>query len=113
MLSHQLDDLQTSHNRLVTALNSLDGSPTNQDVINKTVECCLRPESVKLANCPFCKADELFDDYEGKLYCFVAKGVETVLTGDGDVEGKVAASLILFVNKVQLLWYNNRLMHDY
>ena len=87
LLSHQLEELQSSHHKLVTALNSLDGAPANQEIINKSVECCLRPTGPKLLDCMFCKADELFDDYEGKLYCFVDKGVESNFSEEGLLEG--------------------------
>ena len=42
LLATQLDQLQTSHDTLVTAVHRLSGKPSI-DLINRTVVCCLRP----------------------------------------------------------------------
>ena len=42
VLEAQLEQLQNAHGALVDKLDQLSGQPS-QSVINKTVECCLRP----------------------------------------------------------------------
>ncbi|XP_013421638.1 E3 ubiquitin-protein ligase SHPRH [Lingula anatina] len=70
----QLDSMQNAREELCTTLRQLGCKPS-LDVINTTVECCLRPAGEIKKDCPYCKADELFNKYESRLFSFVDKGV--------------------------------------
>ncbi|KAL4232699.1 hypothetical protein ACF0H5_007387 [Mactra antiquata] len=72
----QLNGIDKSYKEVLSAMKTLEGVPS-QDLINKTVECCLRPVDEILKNCPFCKTEDLFEVYEAKLFSFVEKGVES------------------------------------
>ncbi|KAI0211430.1 E3 ubiquitin-protein ligase SHPRH [Lamellibrachia satsuma] len=73
LLASHIEQLDQSHDALVNHLHMLSGPPS-ESVVNAAVECCLRPVAELLKNCAFCKADELFQDYESKLFSFVDKG---------------------------------------
>ncbi|ELU00238.1 hypothetical protein CAPTEDRAFT_220844 [Capitella teleta] len=78
VIVRHLDQLDKIHDDLVLHLTSLRRTPT-RNLINETVECCLRPVNVERMDqqCPFCKADEMFQSYECKLYSFVEKKGES------------------------------------
>ncbi|KAK7492086.1 hypothetical protein BaRGS_00016750, partial [Batillaria attramentaria] len=69
-----LVDLEAARRRLVADLKKLDKKGLTQDIINKTVECCLRPAGAILKDCPFCKLHQLFEEYESKLFLFLDGG---------------------------------------
>ncbi|XP_056112007.1 E3 ubiquitin-protein ligase SHPRH [Rhinichthys klamathensis goyatoka] len=73
LLSTQMDDLMKSQKTVQDAVKKLEGPPSPQ-VIEETTLCHLRPVRLPLNNCVFCKADELFTDYESKLFSHTVKG---------------------------------------
>ncbi|CAH1800276.1 unnamed protein product [Owenia fusiformis] len=71
----KLEELQTSHDQLVSALKKLSAKPS-PGIVNTTVECCLRPVTGEASKtCPFCKLDEMFNRYEAHLFSFVDQPV--------------------------------------
>ncbi|XP_057200177.1 E3 ubiquitin-protein ligase SHPRH isoform X2 [Triplophysa rosa] len=73
LLSTQMDDLMKSQKTVQDAVKKLEGPPSQQ-VIEEATLCHLRPVRLPLNNCVFCKADELFTDYESKLFSHTVKG---------------------------------------
>lgn len=73
LLTTQLQDLMKSQKTVQDAVKSLEG-PASQKVIDEATICHLRPMRLPLNNCVFCKADELFTDYESKLFSQTVKG---------------------------------------
>ncbi|XP_052811504.1 E3 ubiquitin-protein ligase SHPRH-like isoform X2 [Mya arenaria] len=78
-----MSEMKDAYKELNAAMTTLKGDPS-QDLINKTVECCLRPIAEVLNNCPFCKTREAFESYESRLFAFIEK--DTVRLGP-DVGG--------------------------
>nr|XP_055027595.1 E3 ubiquitin-protein ligase SHPRH isoform X2 [Misgurnus anguillicaudatus] len=73
LLGTQMDDLMKSQKTVQDAVKKLEGPPSQQ-VIEESTLCHLRPLRLPLNNCVFCKADELFTDYESKLFSHTVKG---------------------------------------
>lgn len=73
ILTTQMQDLTKSQKTVQDAVKSLEG-PASQAVIDEVTICHLRPVRLPLNNCVFCKADELFTDYESKLFSHTVKG---------------------------------------
>ncbi|KAL2098878.1 hypothetical protein ACEWY4_005358 [Coilia grayii] len=73
LLTTQMDDLLKSQKVVQDAVQRLEGPPS-QAVIEEATLCHLRPVRLPLNNCVFCKADELFTDYESKLFSHTVKG---------------------------------------
>lgn len=73
LLTSQMQDLMKSQKTVQEAVKSLEG-PASQRVIDEVTVCHLRPMRLPLNNCVFCKADELFTDYESKLFSHTVKG---------------------------------------
>ncbi|XP_031436038.1 E3 ubiquitin-protein ligase SHPRH isoform X2 [Clupea harengus] len=73
LLTTQVDDLLKSQKVVQDAVKRLEGTPS-QAIIEETTMCHLRPVRLPLNNCVFCKADELFTDYESKLFSHTVKG---------------------------------------
>ncbi|XP_057715689.1 E3 ubiquitin-protein ligase SHPRH isoform X2 [Corythoichthys intestinalis] len=73
LLTTQMEDLMKSQNIVREAVKNLEG-PASQKVIDEATICHLRPMRLPLNNCVFCKADELFTDYESKLFSHTVKG---------------------------------------
>ncbi|KAK2826564.1 hypothetical protein Q5P01_020778 [Channa striata] len=73
LLTTQMQDLMKSQKTVQDAVKSLEG-PASQKVIDEVTVCHLRPMRLPLNNCVFCKADELFTDYESKLFSHTVKG---------------------------------------
>ncbi|XP_034531577.1 E3 ubiquitin-protein ligase SHPRH [Notolabrus celidotus] len=73
LLTSQMQDLMKSQKTVRDAVKSLEG-PASQKVIDEATICHLRPMRLPLNNCVFCKADELFTDYESKLFSHTVKG---------------------------------------
>ncbi|XP_035685938.1 E3 ubiquitin-protein ligase SHPRH-like [Branchiostoma floridae] len=79
LLTSQLENLQQSHSAVCTAVNHLSQDPALQ-LIQSAVECHLRPEKgEELHTCEFCKADDLFLEYESRLFSFTAKRLEDMV----------------------------------
>ncbi|XP_053701712.1 E3 ubiquitin-protein ligase SHPRH [Synchiropus splendidus] len=73
ILTTQMEDLMKSQKTVREAVKSLEG-PASKEVIEEATICHLRPMRLPLNNCVFCKADELFTDYESKLFSHTVKG---------------------------------------
>uniref|UniRef100_A0A669E891 SNF2 histone linker PHD RING helicase n=1 Tax=Oreochromis niloticus TaxID=8128 RepID=A0A669E891_ORENI len=73
LLTTQMQDLMKSQKTVQDAVKSLEG-PASKEVIEEATICHLRPMRLPLNNCVFCKADELFIDYESKLFSHTVKG---------------------------------------
>ncbi|CAK6966018.1 E3 ubiquitin-protein ligase SHPRH [Scomber scombrus] len=73
ILTTQMQDLMKSQKTVQEAVKSLEG-PASKKVIDEATICHLRPNRLPLNNCVFCKADELFTDYESKLFSHTVKG---------------------------------------
>ncbi|XP_017277058.1 E3 ubiquitin-protein ligase SHPRH [Kryptolebias marmoratus] len=73
LLTTQTQDLMKSQKTVRDAVKSLEG-PASKKVIEEATVCHLRPMRLPLNNCVFCKADELFTDYESKLFAHTVKG---------------------------------------
>ncbi|XP_048830636.1 E3 ubiquitin-protein ligase SHPRH isoform X2 [Brienomyrus brachyistius] len=73
LLTTQMDDLIKSQKTVQGAVKKLEGPPS-KEVIEEATICHLRPVRLPLNNCVFCKADELFTDYESKLFSHTVKG---------------------------------------
>uniref|UniRef100_A0A3Q3WIF0 Uncharacterized protein n=1 Tax=Mola mola TaxID=94237 RepID=A0A3Q3WIF0_MOLML len=72
LLTSQMQDLMKSQKTVQDAVKSLEG-PVSKTVIDEATICHLRPMRLPLNNCVFCKADELFTDYESKLFAHTVK----------------------------------------
>ncbi|KAL3881583.1 hypothetical protein ACJMK2_028004 [Sinanodonta woodiana] len=81
VVDSHLMELKSAHEKLITKVQELNSLPS-QNIINQTVECCLRPVKEILHNCPFCMADDLFNAYESRLFQFHERGVSV----GGDVQ---------------------------
>ncbi|KAL7873133.1 hypothetical protein AOLI_G00122040 [Acnodon oligacanthus] len=73
LLSTQMDELMKSQKTVQDAVKKLEAQPS-QEVIEEATACHLRPVRLPLNNCVFCKADELFTEYESKLFSHTVKG---------------------------------------
>ncbi|XP_033874858.3 E3 ubiquitin-protein ligase SHPRH [Acipenser ruthenus] len=73
LLSTQMEHLMKSQKTVQAAVKKLEGPPSKK-VIEEATICHLRPVRLPLNNCVFCKADELFTDYESKLFAHTVKG---------------------------------------
>uniref|UniRef100_A0A8D3AT54 SNF2 histone linker PHD RING helicase n=1 Tax=Scophthalmus maximus TaxID=52904 RepID=A0A8D3AT54_SCOMX len=73
LLTKQMEDLMKSKKTVQDAVKNLEG-PASKTVIDEVTICHLRPIRLPLNNCVFCKADELFVDYESKLFSHTVKG---------------------------------------
>ncbi|GFU66440.1 e3 ubiquitin-protein ligase SHPRH [Trichonephila clavipes] len=64
------DDLHTTRMSLIEAVSNISMTPTS-DVLNNAIECHLRPiPRRKVPRCLYCKANDLFDQYESRLFRF-------------------------------------------
>uniref|UniRef100_A0A672UFC1 E3 ubiquitin-protein ligase SHPRH n=1 Tax=Strigops habroptila TaxID=2489341 RepID=A0A672UFC1_STRHB len=73
LLTTQLDEVKKFQKIVREAVKNLEGPPSKQ-VIEAATICHLRPVRLPLNNCVFCKADELFTEYESKLFSQTVKG---------------------------------------
>ncbi|XP_062497825.1 E3 ubiquitin-protein ligase SHPRH isoform X4 [Pezoporus occidentalis] len=73
LLTNHLDEVKKFQKIVREAVKNLEGPPSKQ-VIEAATICHLRPVRLPLNNCVFCKADELFTEYESKLFSQTVKG---------------------------------------
>ncbi|NXX77199.1 SHPRH ligase, partial [Urocolius indicus] len=73
LLTTQLEEVKKFQKIVREAVKNLEGPPSKQ-VIEAATICHLRPVRLPLNNCVFCKADELFTEYESKLFSDTVKG---------------------------------------
>ncbi|NXJ97146.1 SHPRH ligase, partial [Corythaixoides concolor] len=73
LLTTQLEEVKKFQKIVREAVKNLEGPPSKQ-VIEAATICHLRPVRLPLNNCVFCKADELFTEYESKLFSHTVKG---------------------------------------
>eukprot|EP00795_Rhopilema_esculentum_P014371 gene14371-5419_t len=75
----KLDELR---DELKISLNDLQKEPSKEMILT-TAACCLRPvEGSNAERCPFCKADDIFTEYENNL--FSHRGMKKNETVEGD-----------------------------
>uniref|UniRef100_A0A2K6F3X7 SNF2 histone linker PHD RING helicase n=1 Tax=Propithecus coquereli TaxID=379532 RepID=A0A2K6F3X7_PROCO len=67
LLTTQMEELYKFQKLVREAVKNLEGPPS-RDVIESATICHLRPTRLPLNCCVFCKADELFTEYESKLF---------------------------------------------
>ncbi|GFN75462.1 E3 ubiquitin-protein ligase shprh [Plakobranchus ocellatus] len=67
--------LQTLTSARVALTDRLDQlwRDTSSTLVQAAATCCLRPADQVLKTCLFCKVDELFNEYESKLFLFVER----------------------------------------
>ncbi|XP_053568464.1 E3 ubiquitin-protein ligase SHPRH [Bombina bombina] len=73
VLTTQMEELKKCQKLVREAVKHLEGPPSQETIQTATI-CHLRPARLPLNNCVFCKADELFTDYESKLFSHTVKG---------------------------------------
>ncbi|XP_075059698.1 E3 ubiquitin-protein ligase SHPRH [Mixophyes fleayi] len=73
IVTTQMEELRKCQNHVREAVKNLEGPPS-QKVIQTASICHLRLGRLPLHICVFCKADELFTDYESKLFSHTVKG---------------------------------------
>ncbi|XP_075718971.1 E3 ubiquitin-protein ligase SHPRH [Rhinoderma darwinii] len=67
IVTTQMEEVRKCQKQVKEAVKSLEGPPS-QEVIQTASICHLRVGRLPLHICVFCKADELFTDYESKLF---------------------------------------------
>lgn len=73
LLTNQMEELNKCQKLVREAVKNLE-SPPSRNVIDSATICHLRPVRLPLNCCVFCKADELFTEYESKLFSHTVKG---------------------------------------
>ncbi|EMP39096.1 E3 ubiquitin-protein ligase SHPRH [Chelonia mydas] len=73
LLTTQMEEVKKFQKLVREAVKNLEGPPSKK-VIEAATLCHLRPVRLPLNNCVFCKADELFTEYESKLFSHTVKG---------------------------------------
>ncbi|KAK9411647.1 E3 ubiquitin-protein ligase SHPRH [Crotalus adamanteus] len=73
LLTTQMEEVKKLQKQVREAVKNLEGPPSKA-VIEAATICHLRPVRLPLNNCVFCKADELFTEYESKLFSHTVKG---------------------------------------
>ncbi|XP_042300764.1 E3 ubiquitin-protein ligase SHPRH isoform X2 [Sceloporus undulatus] len=73
LLTTQMEEVKKFQKLVREAVKKLEGPPS-KEVIEAATICHLRPVRLPLNNCVFCKADELFTEYESKLFSHTVKG---------------------------------------
>ncbi|XP_023567976.1 E3 ubiquitin-protein ligase SHPRH isoform X2 [Octodon degus] len=73
LLTTQMDELNKFQKLVREAVKNLE-KPPSRNVIESATMCHLRPARLPLNCCVFCKADELFTEYESKLFSNTVKG---------------------------------------
>ncbi|KAM5263916.1 E3 ubiquitin-protein ligase SHPRH isoform 2-T2 [Ctenodactylus gundi] len=73
LLTTQMEELNKFQKLVRDAVKNLE-KPPSRNVIESATVCHLRPIRLPLNCCVFCKADELFTEYESKLFSNTVKG---------------------------------------
>uniref|UniRef100_A0A8C5L3Q3 E3 ubiquitin-protein ligase SHPRH n=1 Tax=Jaculus jaculus TaxID=51337 RepID=A0A8C5L3Q3_JACJA len=73
LLTTQMEELNKFQKLVREAVKNLE-KPPSRDIIESATICHLRPTRLPLNCCVFCKADELFTEYESKLFSNTVKG---------------------------------------
>ncbi|XP_006872112.1 PREDICTED: E3 ubiquitin-protein ligase SHPRH-like [Chrysochloris asiatica] len=73
LLTTQMEELNKFQKLVRESVKNLEGPPS-RNVIESATVCHLRPIRLPLNCCVFCKADELFTEYESKLFSQTVKG---------------------------------------
>lgn len=68
-----MEELSKFQKQVREAVKNLEGPPSRHVIESATI-CHLRPARLPLNCCVFCKADELFTEYESKLFSHTVKG---------------------------------------
>uniref|UniRef100_L7LZM8 Putative dead box-containing helicase-like transcription factor/dna repair protein n=1 Tax=Rhipicephalus pulchellus TaxID=72859 RepID=L7LZM8_RHIPC len=70
VMDTQLRQLEAAREELLSAIQDLSASPSSPNEVSAAVECHLRPSKKKRNKCKYCVVHELFNWYEGRLFCF-------------------------------------------
>ncbi|XP_014651164.1 PREDICTED: E3 ubiquitin-protein ligase SHPRH [Ceratotherium simum simum] len=73
LLTTHMEELSKFQKLVRESVQKLEGPPS-RNVIESATVCHLRPARLPLNCCVFCKADELFTEYESKLFSHTVKG---------------------------------------
>ncbi|XP_040285441.1 E3 ubiquitin-protein ligase SHPRH [Bufo bufo] len=73
IVTSQMEEVRKCQKQVREAVKNLEGPPS-KEVIQTASICHLRVGRLPLHICVFCKADELFTDYESKLFSHTVKG---------------------------------------
>ncbi|XP_073413769.1 E3 ubiquitin-protein ligase SHPRH isoform X1 [Dendrobates tinctorius] len=73
IVTTEMEEVRKCQKQVREAVKNLEGPPS-QEVIQTASICHLRVGRLPLHICVFCKADELFTDYESKLFSHTVKG---------------------------------------
>uniref|UniRef100_A0AC11BNN2 SNF2 histone linker PHD RING helicase n=1 Tax=Ovis aries TaxID=9940 RepID=A0AC11BNN2_SHEEP len=73
LLTTHMEELSKFQKQVREAVKNLEGPPSRHVIESATI-CHLRPVRLPLNCCVFCKADELFTEYESKLFSHTVKG---------------------------------------
>ncbi|KAL1417154.1 hypothetical protein MTO96_000637 [Rhipicephalus appendiculatus] len=68
VMDTQLRQLEAARQELLGAVQDLSANPPNE--VSAAVGCHLRPSEKKRNKCKYCVVHELFNLYEGRLFCF-------------------------------------------
>uniref|UniRef100_UPI00398F525C E3 ubiquitin-protein ligase SHPRH isoform X3 n=1 Tax=Pristiophorus japonicus TaxID=55135 RepID=UPI00398F525C len=77
VLTVQIEEVKKSQKMVQDSVKNLEGPPSKEEIRVATA-CHLRPVRFPLNNCQFCKADELFTEYESKLFSHSVKGQKAI-----------------------------------
>ncbi|XP_069742136.1 E3 ubiquitin-protein ligase SHPRH isoform X2 [Narcine bancroftii] len=77
LLTVNIEELKKSQKAVQDSIKNLVGPPSQEEIRIATM-CHLRPVRFPLNNCQFCKADELFTEYESKLFSHSVKGQKAI-----------------------------------
>ncbi|XP_069811452.1 E3 ubiquitin-protein ligase SHPRH isoform X2 [Dendropsophus ebraccatus] len=73
IITTQMEEVRMCQKQVREAVKNLEGTPS-QEVIQTASMCHLRAGRLPLYICVFCKADELFTEYESKLFSQTVRG---------------------------------------
>ncbi|GFY78682.1 e3 ubiquitin-protein ligase SHPRH [Trichonephila inaurata madagascariensis] len=79
------NDLHTTRMSLIDAVSNISVTPTS-DVLNNAIECHLRPiPGHKVPRCLYCKANDIFQQYESRLFCFNESSTSDEESSDSEI----------------------------
>lgn len=70
VMDTQLRQLEAAREELMGAVQALSANPSSPNEVSAAVQCHLRPSKKKRDKCQYCIVHELFNLYEGRLFCF-------------------------------------------
>ncbi|XP_075750828.1 E3 ubiquitin-protein ligase SHPRH isoform X2 [Rhipicephalus microplus] len=70
VMGTHVEQLEAAREELLGAVQDLSANPSSPVEVSAAVECHLRPSKKKRNKCKYCIVHELFNLYEGRLFCF-------------------------------------------